>query len=118
MVCRRVRSCGRRGRLRIGNHASVAGLSEEVVDVLADHAGWGQVLFFSETEAKARYSDLTIASLGAIKKEKPNEVVLLTGPTASRSTSVPGFATKRGLPSLLSTVLVSLWNDEDYTIWG
>ena len=40
--------------------------------MLNDQASRGQVLVLPEREARRRYSDLVVASLGAIRKDKPN----------------------------------------------
>ena len=57
------------------NYATVAGLADKVVAVLEDQESRGQVLKFTEAEAVAKYPDLVIASLGAMRKDKPNGVV-------------------------------------------
>ena len=52
------------------NYSTVQGLADKVEAVLDDHAVRGQVLRLTETEARTRYPNLTVPSLGAIKKEK------------------------------------------------
>ena len=51
------------------------GFADKVEAVLDDQAGRGQVLKLSEAEARARFPDLVVASLGAQRKDKPNGVV-------------------------------------------
>ena len=53
------------------NYSTLQPLEQQVLDVMRDQATRGQVLVLSETEAKLRYPDLVIASLGAQRKEKP-----------------------------------------------
>ena len=53
------------------NYSTLQPLEQKVLDVMHDQATRGQVLVLSETEAKLRYPDLVIASLGAQRKEKP-----------------------------------------------
>ena len=43
--------------------------------VLEDQAGRGQVLKFTEAEARARFPDLVVASPGAQRKDKQSGVV-------------------------------------------
>ena len=57
------------------NHTSLQELSDKVVDVLEDQARRGQVLKFTEPEARARFPNLVVASLGAKWKDKPNGTV-------------------------------------------
>ena len=57
------------------NYTSLQELSDKVVDVLEDQARRGQVLKFTETEARARSPNLVVASLGANRKDKPNGTV-------------------------------------------
>ena len=47
------------------NYASLVGFADKVEAVLEDQAGRGQVLKFMEAEARARFPDLVVASLGA-----------------------------------------------------
>ena len=56
-------------------HASLVGFADKVEAVLEDQAGRGQVLKFTEAEARARFPNLVVASLGAQRKDKPNGVV-------------------------------------------
>ena len=53
------------------NYSSVAEWSEECSKIMNDQAERGQVLRLSEEEARQKFPALTVASLGAIKKEKP-----------------------------------------------
>ena len=57
------------------NYTSLQELSDKVVDVLEDQARRGQVLKLSEPEARARFPNLVVASLGANRKDKPNGTV-------------------------------------------
>ena len=56
-------------------------------EVLRNQAGRGQVLIMPEAEAKNRFQNLVVASLGAQKKEKPGGVisacVLFDGPNGN-----------------------------------
>ena len=45
-------------------------LVQQVTEVLEVHARRGQVLKLTEDQARADYHDLTVVSLGALKKEK------------------------------------------------
>ena len=53
------------------NYSTLQPLEQQVLDVMHDQATRGEVLVLSETEARLRYPDLVIASLGAQRKEKP-----------------------------------------------
>ena len=53
------------------NFAPVSTPSEKVLEVLTDKSLRGQVLTTSEAEARRRFTNLAIASLGAIGKDKP-----------------------------------------------
>ena len=57
------------------NYSSLEEHSDSVLEVLVDQANRGQVLRLSEEEARRRYPNLTVASLGARKKEKPGGVI-------------------------------------------
>ena len=57
------------------NYASLVGFADKVEAVLEDQASRGQVLKFTEAEARARHPHLVVASLGAQRKDKPNGVV-------------------------------------------
>ena len=57
------------------NYASVADSSDKVNEVLDVQASRGQILSYTEQQAKELYPGLTIVSLGAIKEGKPNGVV-------------------------------------------
>ena len=52
------------------NHSSIEPWVERVLEVLEDQSSRGQVLKLTETEARGRFPDL-VASLGAIRKDKP-----------------------------------------------
>ena len=52
------------------NCASLATFEEQVLEVMHDQASIGQLLVYSEAEARRTYLDLVIASLGARRKEK------------------------------------------------
>ena len=52
------------------NYSSLEPLSDKVREVLEDHANRGQVLKLSEDEARKRYPNLVVASLGAQRKDK------------------------------------------------
>ena len=56
-------------------NASVSELAEKVVDVMEDQASRGQLVKLSEAEAKVRFPNLVVASLGANRKDKPGRVV-------------------------------------------
>ena len=56
-------------------YSSVAELSQKVVDVLDDQSRKGQLLKLSKTAARARFPKLTVASLGAMRKDKPGSIV-------------------------------------------
>ena len=53
----------------------MADLSDKVNEVLDVQASRGQILSYTEQQAKEPYPGLTIVSLGAIKEGKPNGVV-------------------------------------------
>ena len=57
------------------NYATVQPLAKEVYDVLDDQTRRGMFIRPPEAEAKARYPRLVIASLGANRKDRPNEEV-------------------------------------------
>ena len=57
------------------NYSTLAELADKVVEVMEDQARRGQVLKLSEEEALRRFPSLTIASLGAIRKDKPGGIV-------------------------------------------
>ena len=57
------------------NYATLSSFRAEVEDVLRDQASRGQVLILPEAEAKEKFPNLVVASLGAQKKEKPGGVV-------------------------------------------
>ena len=53
----------------------LVGFADRVEAVLEDQASRGQLLKFTEAEARARFPNLVVASLGAQRKDKPNGVV-------------------------------------------
>ena len=53
------------------NYASQATFEEQELEVLHDQAAWGQLLVYSEAEARRAFPNQVIASLGAQRKEKP-----------------------------------------------
>ena len=57
------------------NYPSLSEHTERVKKVLEDQTSRGQLIKLSEDEAKARYPNLVIASLGANRKDKPNEEI-------------------------------------------
>ena len=57
------------------NYSTLSSFRAEVEKVLRDQAGRGQVLIMPEVEARNRFPNLVVASLGAQKKEKPGGVV-------------------------------------------
>ena len=57
------------------NYSSIAEWSEECKKIMDDQAERGQVLKMSETDARRRFPGLTVASLGAQKKDKPGGAV-------------------------------------------
>ena len=57
------------------NYSTLRSFRTEVEDVLRDQAKRGQVLSRPESEAKNRFPDLFVASLGAQKKEKPGGIL-------------------------------------------
>ena len=54
------------------NYASLEQWKEQVLEVMHDQASRRQMLVLPEAEARRRYPDLVVASLGAIRKDKPN----------------------------------------------
>ena len=57
------------------NFSSVEPWIERVLEVLEDQSSRGHVLKLAETEARGRFPDLVVASLGAIRKDKLGRVV-------------------------------------------
>ena len=53
------------------SYARLETFEDPVLEVMHDQASRGQVLVLSESEAKSKFPDLVIASLGAQRKEKP-----------------------------------------------
>ena len=60
---------------QVAEQGSVWRFESQVLDVMHNQATRGQVLVFSELEAKQRFPDLVIASLGAQRKEEPGGIV-------------------------------------------
>ena len=54
------------------NYPSLSEHTERVVKVLEDQTSGRQLIKRPEVEARARYPNVVIASLGAIRKDKPN----------------------------------------------
>ena len=69
-------------------------MSENVVKVLVDQASRGQMLVLSEEQARTQFPNLTIASLGAQRKDNPNGVVSARVQTVSPSTNALACAIK------------------------
>ena len=57
------------------NCSTLTSFRTEVEEVLRHQAGRGQVLIMPEAEARDRFPNLVVASLGAQRKEKPGRVV-------------------------------------------
>ena len=57
------------------NYASLDAFSDKVSSVLEDQTTRGQVIKMTEQEARQRYPDLVVASLGAQRKDKPGRAV-------------------------------------------
>ena len=57
------------------NYSSLTEFSDKVLSVMEDQASRGQVLKLTEAEARSRFPNLVVASLGAQRKDKPNGVV-------------------------------------------
>ena len=57
------------------NYSTLSSFRAEVEEVLRDQAGRGQVLIMPEAEARNRFPNLVVASLGAQKKETPRGVI-------------------------------------------
>ena len=57
------------------NYKSLEPLEDKVLAVLEDQHTRGQLLKYTEEEARAQYPDLVVASLGAQKMDKPGGVV-------------------------------------------
>ena len=54
------------------NFSSLDQWKDKALEVLHDQAARGQVLILPEHEARRKYPDLVVASLGAIRKDKTN----------------------------------------------
>ena len=57
------------------NYSSVGELEDQVLEVMVGQANRGQVLRLTKAEARKRFPGLVVASLGAMRKEKPGGVV-------------------------------------------
>ena len=80
-----------------GNYMSVAELSGKVLEVL--QSSRGQVLRMPEPEARMKYPDLVVASLGALRKDELGGIVTARVPfdgTASQSIAGRESETKKG----------------------
>ena len=53
------------------NYSTLQAFEEQVLEVTHDQASRGQIITVTEAEAKNRFPNLVIASLGAQRKEKP-----------------------------------------------
>ena len=53
------------------NYATLREFETQVLDVMHDQASRGQIIVMTESEARSRYPDLVVASLGAQRKQKP-----------------------------------------------
>ena len=62
-------------RRRICRPGFVAAWTGSVLAILDDQSSQGQALNMSESEARTRYPHLVVLSLGAMRKEKPGEVI-------------------------------------------
>ena len=52
-------------------YATLREFETQVLDVMHDQASRGQIIVMTESEARSRYPDLVVASLGAQRKQKP-----------------------------------------------
>ena len=57
------------------NYSTLVELTEQVLAVMEDQAERGQILKYTEQEARERYPNLIVASLGANRKDTPGGVV-------------------------------------------
>ena len=53
------------------SYATLREFETQVLDVMHDQASRGQIIVMTESEARSRYPDLVVASLGAQRKQKP-----------------------------------------------
>ena len=53
------------------NYSTLREFETQVLDVMHDQASRGQVIIMTEPEAKTKYPNLVVASLGAQRKQKP-----------------------------------------------
>ena len=53
------------------NYSTLQSFEQQELELMFDQASRGQIIVLKEKEAKDRYPDLVIASLGAQRKEKP-----------------------------------------------
>ena len=53
------------------NYSTLREFEAQVLDVMHDQASRGQIIVMSESEARTRYPNLVVASLGAQRKQKP-----------------------------------------------
>ena len=53
------------------NYATLREFESQVLEVMHDQASRGQIIVMTESEARSRYPDLVVASLGAQRKQKP-----------------------------------------------
>ena len=85
-------------------YSSLEAYTDKVLEVMHDQANRGQVLRLSEDEAKRMFPNLTVASLGAQRKEKQvvpfQRAYFSTELMASLSTTGRGQEIKKEAPSL------------------
>ena len=53
------------------NYATLREFETQVLEVMHDQASRGQIIVMTESEARSKYPDLVVASLGAQRKQKP-----------------------------------------------
>ena len=53
------------------NYSTLREFEAQVLDVMHDQASRGQIIVMSESEARMKYPNLVVASLGAQRKQKP-----------------------------------------------
>ena len=95
----------RRSHAGGSNYPSLSEHTERVKKMLEDQTSRGQLIKLHEDEAKARYPNLVIASLGANRKDKPNGEISARFRWHQRTTSEhadqvarPGAVTDCGRP--------------------
>ena len=53
------------------NYSTLREFETQVLDVMHDQASRGQIIVMTESEARSKYPNLVVASLGAQRKQKP-----------------------------------------------